>query len=144
MTRVEPNTPVALNAGVCVVTAEADDDEVIALLEELGAVVRVPEALMGVAGAINGVGPAYVALIAEAWADAGIKAGLNASQATALVTETLAGAAALLREQDTLAVRRGVTSPGGTTARGLAALEREGVRRAFAAAMDDVVSFERP
>jgi pyrroline-5-carboxylate reductase len=45
----------------------------------------------------------------------------------------------LLESTDTLAVRRGVTSPGGTTARGLAALEREGVRRAFAAAMDDVL-----
>lgn len=143
VTRVEPNTPVALNEGVLVVPDGSDDEPVLALLEELGSVVRVPEALMGVAGAISGVGPAYVALVAEAWADAGVKAGLPAPVATALVTETLAGAAALLREQDTLAVRRGVTSPGGTTARGLAALEREGVRRAFAAAMDDVVEFER-
>lgn len=142
VTRVEPNTPVALRKGVLVVPAEADDDAVLALLAELGSVVRVPEALMGVAGAISGVGPAYVALVAEAWADAAVKAGLTAPVATALVTETLAGAAELLREQDTLTVRRGVTSPGGTTARGLAALEREGLRRAFAAAMDDVVKFE--
>jgi pyrroline-5-carboxylate reductase len=61
--------------------------------------------------------------------------------AATLVTETMAGAAALIRERggDTLAVRREVASPGGTTARGLAALERGGVRAAFAAAMDDVV-----
>ncbi len=141
VTRVEPNTPVALKEGVLVVPVDAGDEEVLTLLSELGSVVRVPEALMGIAGAISGVGPAYVALVAEAWADAAVKAGLPASLATSLVTETLAGAAALLREQDTLAVRRGVTSPGGTTARGLAALEREGVRRAFAAAMDDVVEF---
>ncbi len=143
VTRVEPNTPVALRQGVLVVPAEADDDEVLALLAELGSVVRVPEALIGTAGAISGVGPAYVALVAEAWADAGIKAGLPAAVATDLVTRTLAGSAALLAEQDTLAVRRGVTSPGGTTARGLAALEREGIRRAFAAATDDVVGAER-
>jgi pyrroline-5-carboxylate reductase len=58
-----------------------------------------------------------------------------------LVLETMAGSAELLRarEGDTLAVRREVASPGGSTARGLAALERGGVRAAFAAAMDDVV-----
>lgn len=137
VTRVEPNTPVALRQGTLVVPEGGDDLD--GLLEELGTVVRVPEALMEAAGAISGVGPAYVALIAEAWADAAVRAGLPAPVATALVTETLAGAAALLREQDTLSVRRAVTSPGGTTARGLAALEREGLRRAFAAAMDDVV-----
>ena len=57
------------------------------------------------------------------------------------MTETMAGSAELLRarEHDTLRVRRAVASPGGTTARGLAALERGGVRAAFAQAMDDVV-----
>jgi pyrroline-5-carboxylate reductase len=140
VTRVEPNTPVALRQGVLVVPGE-DDAGVLELLEELGTVVRVNEDLMAVAGAISGVGPAYVALVAEAWADAAVKAGMPAPVATELVTGTLAGAAALLAQSDTLSVRRGVTSPGGTTARGLAALEREGLRRAFAAAMDDVVEF---
>jgi pyrroline-5-carboxylate reductase len=96
---------------------------------------------MVVAGAISGVGPAYVALLAEAWVDAAVRHGMPAAAAHELVTGTLAGAAVLLGEQDTLAVRRGVTSPGGTTARGLAALERAGVRAAFAQAMDDVVDF---
>ena len=53
--------------------------------------------------------------------------------------ETMAGTAALLTQTDTLALRRAVTSPGGSTARGLAALERGGVRAALAEAMDDVV-----
>ena len=55
----------------------------------------------------------------------------------------MAGSAELLRarEHDTLALRRAVASPGGTTARGLAALERGGVRAALAQAMDDVVDF---
>jgi pyrroline-5-carboxylate reductase len=66
---------------------------------------------------------------------------MPAAIATTLVTETMAGSAALLahRGGDTLALRRAVTSPGGTTARGLAALERGGVRAAFSAAIDDVV-----
>ncbi len=144
VTRVEPNTPVALRQGVLVVPRDdAEDQEVLDLLSQLGQVVRVPESLMGVAGAISGVGPAYVALVAEAWADAAVRSGMPAATANQLVAATLAGAAALLERSDTLSVRRAVTSPGGTTARGLAALEREGLRRAFAAAMEDVVEFER-
>jgi pyrroline-5-carboxylate reductase len=142
VTRVEPNTPVAMRKGVLVVPQnDQDDDEVLELLGTLGTVVRVPESLMAVAGAISGVGPAYVALVAEAWADAAVKAGMPAATATELVAGTISGAAALLGQSDTLSIRRAVTSPGGTTARGLAALEREGLRRAFAAAMDDVVDF---
>ena len=64
--------------------------------------------------------------------------GLSAALAGRLVVETMAGTAALLseREYDTLAVRREVTSPGGSTARGLAALERAGLRPAFQDAID--------
>ena len=96
---------------------------------------------MPVAGATAGVGPAYVALLAEAWIDAAVRRGLSPAVASTLVTETLAGSAALLRslDHDTLRLRRAVASPGGTTARGLAALERGGVRAALAQAMDDVV-----
>jgi pyrroline-5-carboxylate reductase len=142
VTRVEPNTPVAERAGVLVLAvddASDEDPEVVALLERVGSVVRVPESQMPVAGAISGVGPAYVALLAEAWVDAAVRRGMPAPLATQLVRETLTGTAALLASQDTLSIRRGVTSPGGSTARGLAALERGGVRPAFAAAMDDVV-----
>jgi pyrroline-5-carboxylate reductase len=143
--RVEPNTPVELRRGVLVFAEpDADVDEALhaGLVERfgrLGAVVELPERLIGVAGACSGVGPAYWALVAEAWIDAGIRHGLKPDVATTLVTETMAGTAALLRERDTLAVRRGVTSPGGSTARGLAALERGGVRAAVSAAMDEVV-----
>ena len=107
----------------------------------LGTVVEVPERLMTVAGACSGVGPGYWALLAEAWVDAAIRRGMPSAMATTLVTETMAGTAALLAQRggDTLALRRAVTSPGGTTSRGLAALERGGVRAALSAAMDDVV-----
>lgn len=143
VTRVEPNTPVAHRAGVLALAVDDEpvDEEVVELLGRLGTVVRVPEPMMEVAGGISGVGPAYVALVVEAWVDAAVKRGMPAPLAVRLVTETLAGSTALLREQDTLAIRRGVASPGGTTIRGLAALEAGGVRAAFTQAMDAVVDF---
>ena len=77
--------------------------------------------------------------------DAAVNAGLPADIATELVVEVLAGSAALLRARgsDTLAVRREVTSPGGSTARGLAALERAGIRAAFDDALEAVSRDER-
>jgi pyrroline-5-carboxylate reductase len=145
--RIEPNTAVQLRRGVLAFAepdAQTDErlrEEVRELFARVGTVVDVPERLMTVAGACSGVGPAYWALLVEAQIDAAVKAGMPAVMAGTLVTETMAGAAELLRDRggDTLAVRREVASPGGTTARGLAALERGGVRAAFAAAMDDVV-----
>lgn len=145
--RIEPNTASQVKRGV-LAFAEPDApvdqalrQQVRDLFARVGTVVDVPERLMTVAGACSGVGPAYWALLVEAQVDAAVKAGMPAAMAATLVTETMAGAAELLRERggDTLAVRREVASPGGTTARGLAALERGGVRAAFAAAMDDVV-----
>jgi pyrroline-5-carboxylate reductase len=141
ITSVQPNTPVAQREGVLVLADDGvpHDPEIVALLERLGTVVRVPEALMAVAGAISGVGPAYVALVVEAWVDAAVKRGLPAPLATELVLGTLAGTTGLLREVDTLSARRAVSSPGGTTIQGLAALERAGLRTAFADAVDAVV-----
>ena len=70
-----------------------------------------------------------------------VRRGLPVATAQTLVREGMAGTAELLRhyDGDTLALRRAVTSPGGSTARGLAALERRGVRAALAEAMDEVV-----
>ena len=139
--RVEPNTPAAVRRGVSVLAASErpEAQAVRELFERVGTVVEVPERLLDVAGAVTGVGPAYWALFVEAYTDAAIRHGIPAAQAATLVTETMAGTAALLSQTDTLALRRGVTSPGGSTARGLAALERGGVRAALAEAMDDVV-----
>jgi pyrroline-5-carboxylate reductase len=140
-----PNTPVEVRRGV-VVFAEVDrppsdaEAHVLELFGRLGTVVRVPEAQMEAATAICGVGPAYQALLAEAQVDAGVRRGLKPDLASRLVTETMSGTAALLEQRgfDTLAVRREVTSPGGSTARGLAALERAGIRTAFQDAIDAV------
>ncbi len=111
------------------------------LFAELGTLVTLDDALVDVAMGLMSCAPAYVALVAEAQVDAGVRRGIPPAQASALVTETLAGTAELLRRRDydTLAVRREVTSPGGITARGLAALERGGVRAAFDDALDAVL-----
>ena len=145
--RVQPNTPVEVRRGVTVFAEPAGDVDrdahaaVHALFERVGVVVDLPERLIDAGGATSGVGPAYVALVAEAMTDAAIRRGVPAAAAGVLVSECLAGTAALLaaRGNDTLAVRRGVTSPGGTTSRGLAALEHGGLRAAFHAAIDAVM-----
>jgi pyrroline-5-carboxylate reductase len=144
--RFMPNTPVEVRRGVvCYSPADGIDPElersVVALFERVGSVVRLPEAMMEAAAALTSVGPAYQALLAEAQVDAAVRYGLSAATAGRLVVETMAGTAALLalREHDTLAVRREVTSPGGSTARGLAALERASVRAGFQDAIDAVM-----
>ncbi len=145
--RLMPNTPVEVRQGViCYSPAreiEIDPElerQVLARFEQLGSVVRLDESVLGAATAVAGVGPAYQALMVEAQVDAAVRCGLGATLAARLVVETMTGSAALLtaRGYDTLAVRREVTSPGGSTARGLEALERSGVRAAFQAAIDGV------
>jgi pyrroline-5-carboxylate reductase len=145
--RTMPNTPVEVHRGVvCLCAPPFVDpvlrDQVVSLFERLGSVVELEERLMEPATAVMGVGPAYQSLLAEAQVDAGVRHGLSPSLAARLVVETMAGSAELLirRGYDTLAVRREVTSPGGSTARGLAALERGGIRAAFQAAIDAVAS----
>lgn len=145
--RVQPNTPVELRRGVTVFAEPGPSVDEAAyatahdLFERVGLVVDLPERLIDAAGATSGVGPAYVALVAEAMTDAAVRRGLPAGQAATIVAECLAGSAALIaaRGHDTLAVRREVASPGGTTSRGLAALERGGLRAAFDSAIDDAM-----
>jgi pyrroline-5-carboxylate reductase len=144
--RFIPSLPVEVRQGAVVQAADAPqapslDREVHELFAQLGSVVAVEDRLLDVAMGLMSCAPAYVALIAEAQIDAGVRHGLRADQAAGLVVQTLAGTAELLRvrEYDTLAVRREVTSPGGVTARGLAALEHAGLRSAFDDALDAVL-----
>jgi pyrroline-5-carboxylate reductase len=145
--RVQPNLAVEAGLGVSALAEPGDGvpDEITRRVHDLfarvGTVVVVADRLIDAASACSGVGPAYWALVVEAQVDAAVRRGLSGAQASALVGETMAGTAELLRRRDwdTLALRREVASPGGTTARGLAALERAGVRAAFAEAIDDVL-----
>jgi len=144
--RFMPSLPVEVRQGALVQAADAPqvaevDVEVHELFAQLGTLVTLPDAQVDVAMGLMSCGPAYVALVAEAQVDAGVRHGIPAAQAAALVTQTLAGTAELLRRRDydTLAVRREVASPGGLTARGLDALEQGGLRGAFSDAMDAVL-----
>ncbi len=117
------------------------DTQVRELFAELGELVVLDDALVDVAMGLMSCAPAYVALVAEAQVDAGVRRGIPAAEGARLVVATLAGTAELLRRRDydTLALRREVTSPGGVTARGLDALEHGGVRAAFSDALDAVL-----
>ncbi len=141
--RFIPSLPVEVRQGAVVQAADVEQDPqldatVSALFAELGSLVVLEERLLDVAMCLMSCAPAYLALIAEAQVDAGVRRGLPAGQGAQLVAQTLAGTAELIRRRsyDTLALRREVASPGGVTARGLDALERGGVRAAFSEALD--------
>ena len=138
-----PNTPVEVRRGVTVLADESDMlDEARAFFERVGKVFELPERLMDVATGTVGVSPAYTAVIAEAQIDAAVKFGVRAELASEIVVEGLRGSAELIaaRGYDTLTVRREVTSPGGSTARGLQALEERGLRAAFGEALRAVLN----
>jgi pyrroline-5-carboxylate reductase len=144
--RFMPSLPVEVRQGAVVQAAgsphdEARDAAVRELFAELGTLVVLEDRLLDVAMGLMSCGPAYVALVAEAQVDAGVRHGIPAAQGAELVVQTLAGTAELLRRRghDMVAVRREVTSPGGLTARGLDALERAGIRSAFSDALDAVL-----
>jgi pyrroline-5-carboxylate reductase len=132
--RVMPNVAVEVRKGVLCLSGDASP-ETRRLLDSLGHVVELPDSEFDAATAVMGCAPAYLALAVEALADAGAAAGLDAELARELVVETTAGTAELLRERYPADVRRAVASPGGSTEAGLEALDREGARGAFEAAV---------
>jgi pyrroline-5-carboxylate reductase len=136
--RAMPNTPALIGAGAAAISPGATAGEAdLAWAEEIlgavGVVVRVPEAQLDAVTGLSGSGPAYVFLVAEALVEAGVLAGLARDVAETLAFHTLLGSARLVGEGEAspAALRTAVTSPGGTTAAGLRALERAGVRSAF-------------
>lgn len=138
--RVMPNLAVEVSRGVLCVTG-TPSAEVRRLLASLGLVVELADADFDAATAVMGCSPAYFALVVEALADAGVAAGLDPEVAGRLVVETAAGTAELLRRRDPAELRKAVASPGGSTEAGLAALDRDGARAAFEAAVQ--ASMER-
>jgi pyrroline-5-carboxylate reductase len=125
--RAMPNTPAAIGRGITVAVAAgnvsaAQRAVADALLRAIGSVEWVDdEGLMDAVTAVSGSGPAYIFLLAEELARAGIEAGLPAGLATKLARETVAGSGELLHRSElaSATLRRNVTSPGGTTAAAL-------------------------
>jgi pyrroline-5-carboxylate reductase len=150
--RVMPNAPMVVGAGVSAIAkgrfaTQEELNEVSAVFDSVGGVLTVPESQLDAVTAVSGSGPAYFFLMVEALVDAGVAAGLSRPVATDLVVQTMAGSAAMLLErvgEDGVAadvdttparLRATVTSPAGTTAAGLAELERGGLRAAVIAAV---------
>jgi pyrroline-5-carboxylate reductase len=156
--RVMPNAPSLVGAGVSALAAgrfvtPEQVKEVSALFDSVGGVLTVPEAQLDAVTAVSGSGPAYFFLVVEALVDAAVAAGLSRPVATELVSQTMAGSAAMLLDRmeqqrepgdaaagsgvDTSAaqLRAMVTSPGGTTAAALRELERGGLRAAVDSAV---------
>jgi pyrroline-5-carboxylate reductase len=138
MVRAMPNTPAMVRAGASAIApgttaAAADLAWASSILESVGTVVTVPEHLLDAVTGLAGSGPAYVMLIAEALIEAGVLNGLPRPTARALATQLLVGSAKLLADTGELpeVLRANVTSPGGTTAAGLRALEDRAVRAAI-------------
>lgn len=139
--RAMPNTPALVALGASAISAgsaaSADDIEWARhILEAVGIVEVVDEAILDAFTGVAGSGPAYVFHLAESLIEAAVEEGIDRSMAERVVRQLLLGSATLLdREGDPTRLREQVTSPGGTTAAGIAALDAAGVRGAIGAAV---------
>src|SRR5213594_148620 len=141
--RVMPNTPALVLQGVTAIARapglEQDDLETAQeIFAAVGRAVVLDEEQMDAVTGLSGSGPAYVALVIEALADGGVKMGLDRATAMTLATQTVLGAAKLLAEtgMHPAALKDMVSSPGGTTIAGIAALEEGDVRTTFIRAVE--------
>ena len=134
--RVMPNIAAAVKEAATAVAAgkhatKEDIKLAMAIFNSIGKTVFIPENyLMDAITGLSGSGPAYIFLIAEAMADAGVKVGLSRQDALFLSAQTVLGAAKMLIEtqEHPGQLRDRVTSPGGTAIAGLATLEQGGLR----------------
>lgn len=139
--RVMPNTPAQVGAGMSALSpnelvSEPQLDLVTALMGAVGETMVVPESQQDAVTAVSGSGPAYVFYLAEALIEAGVQVGLTRAQADRLARQTIVGSARLLAggEHPTV-LRERVTSPGGTTAAGIRALDAHATRAAVSDAV---------
>jgi pyrroline-5-carboxylate reductase len=140
--RVMPNTPALVGegaSGLCRGCHATKEDAALAevLLNAVGTCQIVQEEMMDAVTGLSGSGPAYVMLVIEAMADGGVRAGLPRPIALRLAAQTVRGAATLLlsTQKHPGELKDMVTSPGGTTIAGVAALEEAGLRNALIAAV---------
>jgi len=141
--RVMPNTPALVLEGVTAIAKadglEPDDlDTAGEIFSAVGRVVVLDEGLMDAVTGLSGSGPAYVAVVIESLADGGVRMGLDRITAMTLATQTVLGAAKLLLETGMHpgALKDMVSSPGGTSIAGVAALEEGGIRTTFIKAVE--------
>lgn len=132
-----PNTPVAVNAGTIGLTmddsvSDSERSNVVYFLSQLGQVIEVPEEQLDIIGVVGGCGPAFVDIFMDAMSDAAVAKGMNRQTAYQVIASMVKGSGALALEskQTPAALRDEVTSPAGTTIRGVMALEKHGFRHA--------------
>jgi pyrroline-5-carboxylate reductase len=135
--RVMPNTPATVGAGMSAIApgklVQPTDLELVKrMFQAVGEVVEVPESMLDAVTGLSGSGPGYVAIFIEALTDGGVCAGLPRAIASQLAIQTVFGTAKLLQEtgMHPAELKDRVTSPGGTTIAGIAALESNGFRSA--------------
>jgi pyrroline-5-carboxylate reductase len=139
--RSMPNTPAMVGEGITAICVDDTSDPSAldwaeGVLSAVGMVVRVGEEHFDAVTGLTGSGPAYVFAVAESLIEAGLAAGLPSDLVEPMVTQLLVGASSLLAERgDPEALRVAVTSPGGTTAAGLAVLGERDLAGAFVAAV---------
>ncbi|QUW22311.1 pyrroline-5-carboxylate reductase [Sporosarcina sp. Marseille-Q4063] len=134
-------TGIAMNAAV-------DDKmrkQLLGLLEAIGLVKEVEEDDLHAVTALSGSGPAYVYYLAEALEEAAMSKGLTKDVARSLIIQTLEGAAAMMKETGTepAELRENVTSPGGTTAAGLQALDNRLFKETISACIESATARSR-
>ncbi len=136
--RVMPNTPAMVGCSATAICKgrHANDEHLkwaVKIFEAVGYVAVVNEGLMDAVTALSGSGPAYIFTIIESLIDAGVELGLTRDIASGLTIQTVKGAARMMEEtkEHPAILKNRVTSPGGTTAAGLHALEKNGLRNAM-------------
>ena len=141
--RSMPNTPATVGAGATAIALgehATPEDLVVAkaIFDSVGLTVQLEEAQLDAVTGLSGSGPAYIFLIIEALADAGVKVGLSRRSALQLAAQTVLGSAKLLIEsgQHPGLLKDGVTSPGGTAIAGLHTLEAGGLRNVLMNAVE--------
>lgn len=141
--RVMPNTPVAISRGMNAIARngfveDAEYEKIINLFEAVGTVAEVAEKNFDAFSAIAGCMPAYVYMFIEASADAAVKNGIKRDKAYEYIARAVEGSAAMVAEtgKHPAALKDEVTSPSGSTIRGVMALEENGFRNAIIKAID--------
>ncbi len=143
---VMPNTPAMVGAGMFLfeetnTLREGELNFAKEIFAAIGAVEVLSSSLMGIGGALSGCGPAFVDMFIEAFADAGVRYGMPRDKALALVSQTVMGAAKLQKDTGLHpgVLKDMVCSPGGSTIRGVAALEQNCFRGAAIAAIEAIM-----
>ena len=149
--RIMPNTPCAYESGMVLYCANAavkkeEISEFTEILSKAGELDYIPESLIDAAAALSGCGPAYVYMFIEALADSVVKYGIPRKDAYKLVAQTVLGSAKMVLEtgEHPGKLKDNVCSPGGTTIKGVAALEEYGLRNSLFKATDECYAACRP